>query len=104
MSYLQLMRRVARSAATGALLTFLAGLLVFVLGSQTVAIRAYLEPGVVLAELVSPFLPSGVAYWVEPEGGPLGFLLIILVCAFFFWSALLGGMHYFLKRRTATTV
>lgn len=98
MTPLPWVRGVIRSATTGALLAFLAGILVFVLGSQTAAVTAYLEPGVILGGFISPFVPSAVTYAVEPEGGPYAFLFIALVCAFFFWSALLGGIHYFWRR------
>ena len=91
-------RRVIRSAGTGTLLAFLIGVLVFVFGGQTVAVTAYLQPGVVLGGLISPLVPTAVVYWVEPEGGPNAFLLIALASAFFFWSTLLAGVHYFWRR------
>ena len=103
MSYRHSIRDIARSAAIGSLVAFLAGVLVSVLGSQTLAVRAYLEPGVVFGSIVIPFIPSGAAYWVVPEGGPLGFVFVALVCAFFFWSVLLGGVHYFWKRAIGPT-
>jgi hypothetical protein len=98
MSYFLSVRRVSTSAATGALLAFVIGLLVFVFGAQTDAVTAYLQPGIVLGGLVSHLIPTAVVYWVVPEGGPSAFLLIALACAFFFWSTLLGGIHYFWRR------
>jgi hypothetical protein len=98
MSYLPSVRRVSTSAGTGALLALIIGMLVFGFGAQTVAVTAYLQPGIVLGGLVSPLVPTAVVYWVAPEGGPYAFLLIALACAFFFWSTLLGGIHYFWRR------
>jgi hypothetical protein len=98
MRYPSRVRRVARSAGAGALLALLVALLVFILGSQTAAVTAYLAPGIVLGGLVSPVLPSALAYSVNPEGGPEAFLLISLASAFFFWGTLLGGIHYFWRR------
>jgi hypothetical protein len=91
-------RGVIRSAATGALLALLAGILVFVLGSQTAAVTAFLEPGIIVGGFLSPFAPRAMTYWAEPEGGPYAFLFIVLFCAFLFWSTLLGRIHFFCRR------
>jgi hypothetical protein len=100
MTYRPLVRGVSRSAGTGALLAFLVVILAYVSGSDN-AITAYLQPGIVLAGFLSPLVPSAVVYWVEPEGGPYAFLLITLVCAFFFWTALLGAVHFVWRRAKA---
>ena len=38
-------------------------------------VTAYLAPGLAIASVLSPVVPSVFLYWVDPEGGPWAFLL-----------------------------
>jgi len=90
---------VLKSAAAGIALATLAGVLAFTLLSQFRLAALYLAPGVFLAGWLSPWLPTRMAYWGNPEGGPANFLFLVAVCAGLVWSALCTGVHYMLARR-----
>jgi len=88
-----------KSAGLGALISIALGVAVFVVGRHTSAVNAYLFPGVHMAGLVSPAVPTAWVYWIEPEGGPYAFLFLSLVCAAVIWAAVFGSIHYAWARR-----
>jgi hypothetical protein len=95
MRYLNL----CKSAGFGALTSIALGVTVVVFGGQTAAVHAYLYPGVHMAGLVSPAVPTSLVYWIEPEGGPYAFLFLALVCAAVIWAVVFGSIHYAWVRR-----
>jgi uncharacterized membrane protein YraQ (UPF0718 family) len=68
---------------------------VFVLGSQTHLVTAYLLPGVFVGGLLSRMIPSKFVYWIEPEGGPAAFLLLALLGSFAIWSTLFSALYHY---------
>src|SRR3954466_4562659 len=92
-----------KSAAVGIAVAVLAGALAFGLGSQTRIVVVYLAPGLRLAGWLSRWMPTRMAYWGNPEGGPDNFVFLALVCAGIFWSALFTwAYHMSTKRRHHT--
>ena len=90
-----------KSFAVGVLCASALGLLAFALGSKTVLVTTYLWPGIRIAGLLSPFVPSSIVYWLVPEGGPSAFLLQALAWTGLFWTLLLGAIHYWRRHRGA---
>ena len=88
-----------KSAGIGALLSIVLGVGVFVFGGRTVAVSAYLFPGVHMGGFLSPVVPSSLTYWIEPAGGPYAFLVLSLVCSALLWAVLFGSIHYAWARR-----
>ena len=64
-----------KSTGIGVFCAVVFALLAFTAGSKTDVVTAYLAPGLAIASVLSPVVPSAFVYWVDPEGGPWAFLL-----------------------------
>ncbi len=95
-------RNLGKSAGVGALISIALGVAVFVFGGQTAAANAYLFPGVHMAGVVSPAVPTSLVYWIEPEGGPYAFLFLSLVSAAVLWAVVFGSIRYVWVRHDRT--
>jgi MFS superfamily sulfate permease-like transporter len=90
--------RFFRSSIVGTVSAAVLGGVSFAVGGGTHIVTAYLAPGIPIAGLLSPLLPSRTAYWIDPEGGPIAFLMLTLACAALFWSVLIGSVYHYLRR------
>ena len=61
-------------------------------------VTAYLAPGLAIASVLSPVVPSAFVYWVAREGGPWAFLLQALVWSLLSWSILFGMVYHHRRR------
>jgi hypothetical protein len=95
-------RGMFKTLATGALLAVIVGVLVFVVASRTHVVTAYLLPGVAIAFVLSPVIPTKVVYWLDPEGGPPAFLMLAMTCAFLFWTLVFAGILRWRRARTSS--
>ena len=87
-----------RSSLVGIVSAAVLGAVSSAVGGGTAIVTASLAPGIPIAGLLSPLLPSRTAYWIEPEGGPIAFLMLTLACAALFWSVVIGSVHHYLRR------
>jgi hypothetical protein len=88
-----------KSFGVGVLCASVLGLLVFALGSKTDLVTAYLWPGILIAGLLSPFVPSSIVYSLVAEGGPSAFLLQALAWTGLCWTLLFGAIDYWQRHR-----
>lgn len=96
------MRGTLKDFAAGALFAAVVGMLAFVLAPRTHVVTAYLLPGMAIAGVLSPVIPTKVVYWLDPEGGPSAFLALTMTCAFVFWALVFAGILRWWRARTAS--
>jgi len=83
-----------KSTGIGVFCAIVFALLAFTAGSKTDVVTAYLAPGLAIASVLSPVVPSAFVYWVDPEGGPWAFLLQAVACSLLSWSILFGVVYH----------
>jgi len=76
------------------LLALAAGAVAFGLGSQANTVDVYLSPGLWLAGVLAPVIPTRLSYAIDSEGGPAAFVLLTFVCSVLSWTMLFAGLHY----------
>ncbi len=81
---------VSLSAAVGALALFAL--------PSTLASTAYLWPGNYAAPILDKITPVAALYWLVPEGGPLAYLLLIVLGPFFAWAVLFAAVAFVIGR------
>jgi hypothetical protein len=91
-----------KTLATGALLAAVVAMLAFVLAPRTHVVTAYLLPGIAIAAVLSPAIPTKVVYWLDPEGGPLTFFALTMACAFVFWALVFAGILRWRRARISS--
>ena len=94
-----------RSAAFGAVASIAVAAFVFLLAPKTHFVTMYLAPGLAVGGSLSQaaLIPTRLVYSLVPEGGPNAFLLIVVVCSFFFWSVAFAVAYRYLVRRKEGT-
>jgi hypothetical protein len=87
-----------RSTGVGVFCGVVLALLVFTIGSKTDVVTAYLAPGLAIAGVLSPWMPSAFVYWVDPEGGPWAFVLQAVAWSLLSWSILFAMVYHHRRR------
>jgi hypothetical protein len=93
-----------KSVLFGVLVSAVVGIVVFVVAPRTHVVTAYLIPGIAIGGGLSYIIPTKIVYWLDPEGGPRAFLVIVFACAFAFWTLLFGMIHRRHNRKHRGTV
>lgn len=94
--------RIFKSAIVGIVLAISLGALAYALAPLFDAVGLYAAPG----GLLFPLVPNGLVYWIDPEGGPAAGVLLLMLCAGFFWTCLFGAAYFgwdSLRRRRPPT-
>ena len=89
-----LVMRFFRSAFVGAVLAIVAFVLAFALAPFFDAVILYITPAAILVPVIGPLIPSKVADWLVPDGGAPAGVLLIMICAFCFWTIVFGAVHF----------
>jgi hypothetical protein len=87
-----------KSTGIGVFCAVVFALLAFTAGSKTDVVTAYLAPGLAIASVLSPVVPSAFVYWVDPEGEPWAFLLQAVAWSLLSWSILFGIVYHYRQR------
>jgi predicted transporter len=70
------------------------GGLAFALGPFFDAVGLYFLHAGVLLPVIGRVIPSKMAYWMTPDGGPAAGVFLILVCALLFWTVVFGVSYF----------
>jgi hypothetical protein len=87
--------RFFRSAVVGVFLAIAGFVLAFALAPFfDVVVRVYLAPAGLLLPVVGPLISSKAVYWLVADGGATAGVLMVGVCALFFWTIVFGVAHF----------
>ena len=82
--------RFFRSAVVGVICAIAFGVVAFALAHFFDAVIVYAAPGITFL----PLVPTKLAYWLDPDGGPAVGVFLLVVCALLFWTILFGAAHF----------
>lgn len=88
--------RVLKSVFVGVLAAIIASVLAYLLGqSSNIFVEFFIAPAQLLLPIIGSVIPTRLVYSLTPDGGALAGVLLVVACAFLFWSVVFGGIHFF---------
>jgi hypothetical protein len=83
-----------RSAAVGLIAAITIGLLAFALSPFFDALGVYIAPAGLLLPVIGRVIPSNMAAWWTPDGGPTAGVLLVLLSTLLFWTVMFGLVYF----------